>query len=200
MKKILSKNLSIVLVLALLLTCLPIDNALASTVSDEKITIGREITDDMILTNTDTITVQDDEGNNIDVIVEEYSKTKNDGISLYGMYQEYPLGTKKTWTFKVSNEQLELVGVAKGTPLKEATKKKLASIIAKAIGEKITSAIVPILGWTAWILTASGLINASVGNNGFIATISGTYTKTYYHSGGYYVYGWSLNKPSIGTY
>ena len=194
------QKLSMFLILALLITSLPLNNVFASSNHNENIIISEEVSDDMILVNTDTITVQDDEGNKINIIVEEYEETKNVGISPRGMYKEYPIGTKKTWVFKVTNEQLGITGIATGVPLSKAAKKKLASIVAKAIGEKIASATVPVLGWTSWLLKSSGIVNAAVGNKGFKLSISGVYTETYYNAGGYYVYAWNLKKPSVSTY
>ncbi|MDU2565128.1 MAG: hypothetical protein E7C89_00855 [Anaerococcus sp.] len=184
---------TLLLVVALLITCSPVNNALAVSKVDKNVTVRSNIT-------TDTITVKDDEGNNVDVIVEEHLISEKNGISTDSIYKEYPIGTKKTWTFKVSNEQLGIANLAAGAPLNKAAKEKLASLFAKAIGEKIGSAIVPVVGWTAWIISAIGAVNAGVGNNGFMLTVDGVYTKTYINSGGYYMYGWSLKNPSLSTY
>ncbi len=54
------KKLSILLILALLLTSLPLNSAVASSNSGNDIVIGTNDLDNMILVDTDTITIQDD--------------------------------------------------------------------------------------------------------------------------------------------
>lgn len=199
-------KLSVLLVLALLLTALPLSSVLASSDLEGSVMTSNDSLNGMVLVDTDTITIQDNEGNNFDVVVEEYEKlTKKPAkavgdISPLSLYKEHPIGTKKTWVFKISNAQLGVAGIATGVPLSSAAKKKLTDAIVKLIGQKIPSAAVPLLGWTSWVATSAGIVNAAVGNNGFKASISGVYTSTYYNSGGYYVYNWKLNKPQVGTY
>lgn len=197
------KKLSMLLITIMLFTFLPVKNVLASAQNpDNNIKIGDIESDNMILIDTDVITIQDDEGNNFDIIVEEYAEQNTDEskITTRALTPEYKVGTKRTWRFKISNAALGLGGVVAGAPLSSTAKRKLNKAIVKTIGNKIGSAIVPITGWTLWVGAAIGAANTVVGNNGFRVSISGVYTKKYHHSGGYYMYGWKLNKPLITTY
>lgn len=135
------KKLSILLVLVLLLTSLPWDVALASSSdSNEDNIIGDELLEGMMLVNTDTVTVLDDEGNQFDVLVEEYVEPLGEleehinDIVPASLFPEYKVGTKKTWVFKISNAHLKLTGIAKGVPLSAAAKKRLTDAIVKLIG------------------------------------------------------------------
>lgn len=199
------KKFSLLLAVMLLLTSLPLNTVLASSNLSTNITIGTDSLKGMVLVDTDIVTIQDDEGNDINVIVEEYgevtkkSKNKNSDISPMGLYPEYEVGTKRTWVFTITNEELGATGIL-NAPLSASAKKKLTDAIVKLIGNKIGSAIVPALGWTVWVATSAGIVNAALGKTGFKASISGVYTKQYYNSGGYYVYAWSLNKPSVSSY
>ncbi len=200
------KKLSILLILALLLTSLPLNSAVASSNSGNDIVIGTNDLDNMILVDTDTITIQDDEGNDLDVTVEEYeevstgSEKENGDISPYSYVPEYKIGAKKTWVFKITNAQLGIAGIGLGAPLSSTAKKKLTNAIVKLIGQKIGSAVVPVVGWVSWVASSAGIINAARGKTGFRASINGVYSKHHVNSGGYYLYLWKLSKPSVGTY
>ena len=195
------KSISMMLVLTLLFISLPCNTAFASAFRNGQFVVGDDSLDNMVLVSSEIVTVQDDKGNDINIVVEEYMEVPKDNvIRPFGLDQEHPIGYKKTWSFKITNEQLQLVGYTVSAPISDAAKKSLANLIAKVIGETIASAIKPAVGWVAWLLTGAGIANAVYGNKGFTVSISGVYTETYLHKEGYYLYGWNLSLPSIATY
>ena len=156
-----------------------------------------------VLTDSEIITVTDDNGNSIDVIFEEYTDyrlSQEDVIRPQGMYPDYPVGTTKTWTFRISNTSLGVPSLVVGAPVGKTIKDALQKAITKKLGEKIGSSLIPGLNIASWVASAIAAGNAIVGNNGFQATVKGTYSKTYFHRDGYYVYGWSLDSFNLGTY
>lgn len=184
------KKISLILAIALLFTFVP--NI------DSKAEYNFNNSSNIKLLNSETIIVNY-EGKQVRILAEEYGEVESD-ISTRSLYPQYKVGTRKTWVFKISNTQLGLPKLATGAPISAITKAKLAKLISKAIGKKIGSAIVPIVGWTTWILAGIGAINQAKGNEGFKITINGVYKSTYYNKGGYYNYAWSLSRPKISTY
>lgn len=67
----------------------------------------------MVLVNSEVFIVEDEEGNEHEVILEEYvhkddleeykSKKDSKGIRLNSLIPEYEVGTRKTYVFRISN-------------------------------------------------------------------------------------------------
>lgn len=168
--------------------------------------MAESLTANMVLINSEVITVNDDQGNSVEIEVKEYREFEekiynyNNELSVKSITPEYPIGTQRVWTFKISNAALGIPGVVQGAPLSSVAKKKLADLLVKAVGQKIGGALVPGISWAMWGATAIAGINQALGNNGFEITVEGEYKATYIHSQGHYMYGWSLSLQSIEGY
>jgi hypothetical protein len=181
------KFISFMLVMSIFLTSIPFNKVLAT-----------DINNDMVLVNTEVFMVEDDQGNEFEVILEEYEEEY--GVQSRGMIKEYPIGTRRSYVFKISNTALEIPTFAQGAPISAAAKKKAMSILTTKLGEKLGSSIIPGLNVASWVALGVGLMNDLVGNNGFEFSIGAIYSEDYYNKDGYYVYGWDLDDFSVRTY
>lgn len=163
---------------------------------------------------TEIMYIEDDSGNYHEIFIEEYTSypvisdeldiamyDNNQGLTQpSGMFKEYPIGTTKSWNFSISNDALGISGTLAGTPLTSSIKNKLTNIITQKLGSKIGASIIPGINIAGWVASLIGGVNSLVGNNGFHVTVKAVYTSSYYHSGGYYVYGWSMTSLNVSTY
>ena len=163
---------------------------------------------DMVVTYEEEIYVDDGEGNQVKVTIIEniYSEyndvsinNKNGGVSVMGMYAEYPVGTRRSYTIKISNEVMGLPSIVSGG-ISFAAKKKAAQVAAEAIATKLGSKFIPGLNVVSYILGAAAWANAVTGKAGIEITVDLIYSETYFYRDGYYVYGWDIENIDIGRY
>lgn len=202
------KNISLMLAMVILLTFA--GGVFATGTNNHMVLVNQDVDDDMVLVNSEVFIVEDEEGNEHEVILEEYvhkddleeykSKKDSKGIRLDSLIPEYEVGTRKTYVFRISNEALALGGTSVGVPLSSATKDKIVKILAKKLGEKIGKSILPGIAIAGWLASMIGGINAVLGNDGFEISITVEYSSTFIHSQGYYVYGWDLVDFDLSTY
>ncbi|GAU78416.1 hypothetical protein [Fusibacter sp. 3D3] len=185
------KKISLLLMVALLVVSMPINNSFAAS---EDISDGN-----MILTSTEIITIEDDNGTSFDVEIKQYVEMSS-VISTRSFEAKYPVGTRSTWSFRITNLQLGIPSFVGASPISAAVIKKLAAAIAQVLGEKVGSSFVPLVGWTSWIITGAALANQIYGNEGFQVIITGVYERRYFNQGGYYTYDWALDFPTVTPY
>lgn len=181
------KFLSFILVMSIFLTSIPTNKVLAMDISN-----------DMVLVNTEVFTVEDEQGNEFEIILEEYEEDSN--IQSRSFVKEHPIGTKKSYVFKISNAALGIPSIIEGAPISEAIKKKMADILTDKLGEKIGASLIPGLKIASWMALAVGGINEVAGNDGFAFTVDSIYSEYFSQREGYYLYGWDLVKLSVKTY
>lgn len=179
--------ISFLLVMSMFLTSIPINKALAM-----------DINNDMVLVNTEVFMVEDEQGNEFEIILEEYEEESK--VQLRGMFKEYPIGTRKSYVFKISNAALGIPTIIEGAPISAAVKKKIENILVDKLGQKIGASLIPGLKIASWVALAIGGINEVAGNDGFEFTIDATYSEYYSHKEGYFLYGWDLDGFSVSTY
>lgn len=151
-------------------------------------------------TTEEVVYVDDGAGNIIPVTVIEttYPALSNGDVSVLGLSPEYPVGSTKTYTVKVSNAMLQ--APASGVVLTQAMKSTAAEIAANAIAAKLGSKFIPGLNLAVAILGFIGAVNAACGNSGIKVTVNLKYKETYLHKEGYYLYGWDAVSAYLGTY
>lgn len=162
---------------------------------------NNDLTDSQVLVSKGTIPVEDENGNILHVVISEYvdenSIIKNGAVSR-GIFPDDEVGTKKTYTVDIGNE--ELTGIASGIIISQATFSKIARIAGDAIAKKIGGAWIPGLAAASTIVTLVGVWNMVAGNEGFTFTIKLEYGSTYISGQGHDMYGWDIIDASMETY
>lgn len=183
-----ARVMSFILIGVILITTSFISVAHAATLKEgiPNIDVGNDI-----IIDTELVTIEDDEGNPITVEVTEITEIPNGDASINATTPA--LGTKKTFTVKIKNDDMGMAGFAGGT-LTSAAKSKAAKAAAKAIAAKVGSKFLPGVGLASWILGGISAINAKCGNTGIKISCSMVYNRTWVEKEGHYVYGWG--KPS----
>jgi len=113
-------------------------------------------------------------------------------------------GDRKITSFKISNEQLGVIGwtgdggvrLASTKKAKALLEKKLRAQVAKMIGSKV----IPGIGWASWAAAGIGYLNAAAGNKGFKFTLTLKYTEFFFHQQGHYVRGWDITSIKVVPY
>lgn len=148
----------------------------------------------------DVVYVDDGDGNRIPVeIIETIYISSDKSITANDYSPKRKIGERRTYSVKISNNDMG-VPSAVGGALSLAAKRKAAQIAGKAIAAKLGSNFIPGVNFVSWALGTAALINAYTGKSGIIITVNSKYVKSYYHKGGYYVYGWSPTSISIRRY
>ena len=191
-------------ILALLLaTTMGLTNlvpAFAATSLDEfySSTTSNEPHSEKVLVEHEVETITDDEGNIYEIEMNWYRNIKD--VDARGIFPEHEVGYVDTFEFKVTNNQLGVVGLVGGTPVSDKVKDKIAELVAKKLSAKIGASLLPGINIASWIIGGIATINSIYGNTGFIATVECEYSSVFIHSQGHDMYGWDLKKIYLGTY
>ncbi len=195
MKKI-HKYIAVMLSMIMLCTVILPSAAYAKGVDSKNLAMLNKKT----MTNTDTVYVDDGEGNIVPVEITETIYYRADtGIVPRDFSPKAKVGERRTYTVKISNEAMGAPSLVGGT-LSFVAKKKAAQILAKAIAEKLGSGFIPGLNFVSWALGVAAFANAVSGKSGILITVGLKYTSTYLHKDGYYAYGWSATSLSVRRY
>lgn len=103
---------------------------------------------------------------------------------------EYPIGTIKNLSFRISKEMLGL-----GSGATEISIRELSKITAPLISKVITGA-----GYLSIAMFAGAVTMTSLGINGVEVNIRLKYNEHYYHKDGYSVYLWKIDNVSFSKY
>lgn len=103
---------------------------------------------------------------------------------------EYPVGTIKNLSFRLSREMLGLGPETANISIKLLSK-KLTPLISKVIPGLEYLAIASFVGYAAMVAT---------GTNGIEVNIRLRYDEHYYHKDGYYVYLWEIDDLNFEKY
>lgn len=121
------------------------------------------------------------------------------GISTYGVFPDYPVGTMKTFEFTLDNEKLKTdldIVADVGTVVGAIGVDKISAFLAEAIGVTLSNKF--IIGLLLAHAIADGLLNLALRfqMKGFVISVDMEYTSQYINSGGYYMYGWDYRDVS----
>lgn len=168
----------------------------ANGADSENLAISNEKT----MTNTDTVYVDDGEGNIVPVEITEtiYYRADTDIVPM-DFSPTAKVGERRTYTVRISNEAMGAPSLVGGM-LSLVAKRKAAEILANAIAKKLGSSFLPGLNFVSWVLGVAAFANAVSGKSGISITMGLKYTSTYLHKDGYYVYGWSPTSLSVSRY
>ena len=133
------------------------------------------------------------------LVSEERVPVKEDiKIGTCGIFPEYEVGTKKTFTVKIDNG--DLGNLASGATISAAVLKQVAKIASAEIAKKIGTAWIPGLNAASTILTFIHVGTAVAGKNGVRVIVNLKYSSVYIHKEGHDMYGWDITGASIGVY
>lgn len=165
-----------------------------------KVVFAEEL-DNAELVDYEVIPVELDTGESFEIVFEEYRHDSLDESAvLFSLSPEHPVGYTTTWNFYVSNLSLGGVSLAAGTPMTKKAKEAIAKVVAKKLGEKVGSSLIPGVNILSWVLSGISYFNERAGNNGFHIAVKGKYGSYYSPKEGYYRYGWDFTKISINPY
>lgn len=199
MRKIISLIVTFSLLASMIVSIIP-TTALAANGEE-----GLEYHRELISTETEYF-VDEETGNEYKLVIEEYLETPinssgiiEGNVTTRSLYPEHNLGSRKSWTFRVSNSELGGIGDI-GTQLsdrgKELLKQKMTQRVIASIGPSLLTGV----NVASWIAIGAASWNGYIGNNGFQAIVLGVYSSTYINGGGYYMYGWAIDEVRFGTY
>lgn len=166
------------------------------------------------IVSSEVVTVIDeDTGVEYEVLIEEYFEVpvnapysletvtiaENENVAR-GLFPEYPVGTRRGWNFTITNSELNNFSIVAGTPIPAGVKSAIANIVSQRLASFIGGSVLPGINIAGWVASVIATINGYCGNNGFYVNVEGVYSSTYIHSGGYYMYGWSLDSLSMGAF
>ena len=163
-----------------------------------------------ILVSEERVPVQDEDGNTFYVVISEYVDKEDVKIGTHGIFPEYEVGTKKTFTVKIDNG--DLGNLASGATISAAVLKQVAKIASAEIAKKIGTAWIPGLNAASTILTfiliptlycVFAFIHvgtAVAGKNGVRVIVNLKYSSVYIHKEGHDMYGWDITGASMGVY
>lgn len=114
----------------------------------------------------------------------------SDNPILTSLYPQYPVGTKKYFSFYISREALGLTSSTSEVSIRLLSK----------VTNKLLSKAVRGIGW----LSLASIVGAGTmyicGVNGLKVTVGIKYIEHYYNTGGYYVYAWNLFHVNVTKY
>ena len=151
-----------------------------------------------ILVSEERVPVQDEDGNTFYVVISEYVDKEDVKIGTHGIFPEYEVGTKKTFTVKIDNG--DLGNLASGATISAAVLKQVAKIASAEIAKKIGTAWIPGLNAASTILTFINVGTAVAGKNGVRVIVNLKYSSVYIHKEGHDMYGWDITGASMGVY
>lgn len=151
-----------------------------------------------ILVSEERVPVQDEDGNTFYVVISEYVDKEDIKIGTCGIFPEYEVGTKKTFTVKIDNG--DLGNLASGATISAAVLKQVAKIASAEIAKKIGTAWIPGLNAASTILTFIHVGTAVAGKNGIRVIVNLKYSSVYIHKEGHDMYGWDITGASMGVY
>ena len=151
-----------------------------------------------ILVSEERVPVQDEDGNTFYVVISEYVDKEDIKIGTCGIFPEYEVGTKKTFTVKIDNG--DLGNLASGATISAAVLKQVAKIASAEIAKKIGTAWIPGLNAASTIFTFIHVGTAVAGKNGVRVIVNLKYSSVYIHKEGHDMYGWDITGASMGVY
>lgn len=158
----------------------------------------------LVETNEETIQVDDGEGNTVDVtIIENIYSSTSGNIAVQGLTPTEELGTRKTYTIRISNEAIGAPSFIVGgvdTLLKLGVANKAATIVANAITKKLGANFIPGVNIASWLLGAAAFVNGLCGNKGIAVNLELEYRGIFWHREDRYTYGWYPNGVSVNPY
>lgn len=150
--------------------------------------------------------IDEETGNKYKLITEEYLETpisENEytegNATTRSLFPEYNIGSRKSWTFRVSNDELGGIGDL-GSTLSDRGKELLKQKMTQKVIASIGSSLLTGVNVASWIAIGLSTWNGYIGNNGFQAIVLGVYSSTYINGGGYYMYGWAIDEVRFSTY
>lgn len=147
----------------------------------------------------EVIYVEDGEGNTVALLLEECTYVPNNGIALYSYVAEYPVGTIKTYSVKITNEQLGVPWTVKAI-VSDKGKDALSNLAGKAVGEALAGKLMSGLNLVARIAAIVAVINIVFGNEGFNVTVTMKYDEYVSQREGYSIFGWEFNGVTVVPY
>ncbi len=151
-----------------------------------------------VLVSEERVPVEDEDGNTFYVVISEYADKEDVKIGTHGIFPEYEVGTKKTFTVKIDNG--DLGNLASGATISAAVLKQVAKIASAEIAKKIGTAWIPGLNAATTILAFIQVGTAVAGKNGVRVIVDLEYSSVYIHKEGHDMYGWDITGASMGVY
>ncbi|CRH60172.1 Uncharacterised protein [Chlamydia trachomatis] len=119
-----------------------------------------------------------------------YENYNSDKPVLTSLYPDYPVGTKRYFTFNITREALGLTSGASEVSIRVLSK----------VTNKLLAKAIPGIGW----ISIAAIVGAGAmyvcGVTGLKVSLELEYVEHYYNMGGYYVYAWDLNSANIEPY
>ena len=153
---------------------------------------------DKILVSEERVPVEDENGNIFYVVISEYVNEEDAKIETRGIFPEYEVGTKKTFTVTIDNG--DLGNISAGATISATVLKQIAKIASQEIAKKIGSAWIPGLNAVSTILTFIQVGTAVAGKNGVRTIVDLEYSSVYMHKEGHDMYGWDITGATLRVY
>ncbi len=153
---------------------------------------------DKVMVSEERIPVEDENGNTFYVVISEYVDKEDAGIALQGIFPEYEVGTKKTFTVEIDND--DLGSISAGATISAAVLKQIAKVASQEIAKKIGTAWIPGLNAASTILTFIQVGTAVAGKNGVRVIVDLKYSSVYIHKEGHDMYGWDITGATMKVY